>query len=557
MISHLTTEQHNSSTASKTDRQGLPLLPTLLLFAGLTELLYLLLVALSPLPGLHFMSTPLPEWSWTLALSHWLFPNAWTTTSAAGGNYDWPHALLFAVVLLALIVIYSLSILVILRGKSLTTPSSRWFFVLLGAVFIFSLTLLFQPSLLSDDVFSYIFSGRMLSIYHVDPLNTLPAQFPYDSYLQWVIAGRNTTNIYGPLWLYIASLLVIISNNPVVTLLIFKGAAILSHLVNCLLLWAILGKIAPTRRILGTLLYAWNPLILLELAGSGHSDGVLITLFFLAVWLYVLDKGRVSHLAVAITLGLAISMNFIALLIAPVFFWFLVRTESNVTRSIWRLCCYMGVTLLVAALVSLPLWRGESTFFALTSAVDMSHFEHSPVGLLTQPTRWFFGLVARWSNFPPVMQPTTAADTTLRASTIFIFALIFFFEFGKVRHATTTIGGMRYGLNADQQMELPGFDVLLDSECQAVFWYLVLLSGWFWPWYVLWAIWIVVLRRFDARTIMLLLLSCTALLSYVLQAFPGTPIAQYQSCFVFGIPLIYIVVNRMWSASRRNRFSYE
>ncbi|MHB8600015.1 MAG: hypothetical protein ACYDER_24795 [Ktedonobacteraceae bacterium] len=553
------TEEKNSSESSKQQRQSIPLLPTLLLLAGITELLYILVLALTPLPGLHFMSTPLMSaWPWTLAPSRWLFPGAWTTTSTTGGapQYDWFHAILFAVVLVGLIGAYALAIRAVLRMTSMANAPSRWFLLIVGVAVVFSLTLLFQPTLLSDDVFSYIFSGRLLAIYHVDPLNTIPAQFPGDPYLQWVIAGRNTTNIYGPLWLYIASFLVTISNNPVVTLLLFKGVAILSHIINCLLLWAILSKIAPTRRLQGTLLYAWNPLVLLELAGSGHSDGVLITLFLLATWLYVQGLGRRYELAVAVTLGFAVSMNFIALLIAPLFFWFLVRSEHNIARSMWGFCWRMCVTLIIAALVSLPLWRGESTFFALTSAVDMSHFEHSPVGLLTQPMRWFFGLVAQWSNFPPVMQPTTAADTTLRATTIFIFALIFFYLFGKVRHATTTIGGMRYSPDADQHMDLPGFDVLLDSWCRTVFWYLVLLSGWFWPWYVLWAIWIVVLRRFDARTITILLLSCTALLSYPLQAFAGTPVSEYQSLFVFGIPLIYIVLNRtLWK--ERNRPSYE
>ncbi|HVB23747.1 MAG TPA: hypothetical protein VNG51_17560 [Ktedonobacteraceae bacterium] len=553
------TEEKNSIAPGDKQRRSMSLLPSLLLLGGITEFLYILVLALTSLPGLHFMSTPLMSaWSWTLAPSHWLFPSAWTIKSATGSTeqYDWLHAILFAIVLFALIGTYVLAILVALRRKNMVNAPSRWFLVILGAVLVFSLTLLFQPTLLSDDVFSYIFSGRMLSIYHVDPLNTIPAQFPGDPYLQWVIAGRNTTNIYGPLWLYIASLLVTFSNNPVVTLLLFKGVAILSHIINCLLLWAILGKIAPTRRLLGTLLYAWNPLILLELAGSGHSDGVLITLFLLATWLYVQNKGRWRELAVIVILGFAISMNFIALLIAPLFFWFLVRSEHNVTRSLWGFCWRMCITLFIAALVSFPLWRGESTFFALTSAVDMSHFEHSPVGLLTQPTRWFFGLVAQWANFPPVMQPTAAADTTLRASTIFIFALIFFHLFGKVRHATTTIGGMRYSPDADQQMNLPGFDVLLDSWYGAVFWYLVLLSGWFWPWYVLWALWIVALRRFDGRTMTILLLSCTALLSYPLQAFAGTPIAEYQSLLVFGIPLIYIVLNRMWW-KERHRPLYE
>ncbi len=552
------TEEKNSIEVGDKQRQSISLLPRLLLLGGITELLYILVVALSPLPGLHFMSTPLASaWPWTLAPSHLLFSGAWTTTSTVGGSpqYDWFHAILFAVVLIGLIATYALAIRTVLRRKNMANASSRWFLLIVAAVLIFSLTLLFQPTLLSDDVFSYIFSGRMLSIYHVDPLNTIPAQFPGDPYLQWVIAGRNTTNIYGPLWLYIASLLVTISNNPVVTLLLFKGVAILSHIINCLLLWAILGKIAPTRRLQGTLLYAWNPLVLLELAGSGHSDGVLITLFLLATWLYVQYKGRWRELAVAVVLGFAVSMNFVALLIAPLFFWFLVRSEHNVTRSIWGFCWRMCVTLIIAALVSIPLWRGESTFFALTSAVDMSHFEHSPVGLLTQPTRWFFGLVAHWSNFPPVMQPTTAADTTLRATTIFIFALIFLYLFGKVHRATTTIGGMRYSPNADQHMHLPGFDVLLTSWCQAVFWYLVLLSGWFWPWYVLWAVWIVALRRFDARTITILLLSCTALLSYPLQAFAGTPVAEYQSLFVFGIPLLFIVLSRTWR-KERNRPSY-
>ena len=553
------TEEKNSIESSDKQRRSISLLPKLLLLAGITELLYILVLALTPLPGLHFMSTPLMSaWPWTLAPSHWLFPGAWTAarTTRDTPQYDWIHAALFAIVLIGLIGVYALAIRAVLLRRNMANASSRWFLLILAAVLIFSLTLLFQSTLLSDDVFSYIFSGRLLAIYHVDPLNTIPAQFPGDPYLQWVIAGRNTTNIYGPLWLYIASLLVTFSNNPVVTLLLFKGMAILSHIINCLLLWAILGKIAPTRRLQGTLLYAWNPLVLIELAGSGHSDGVLITLFLFATWLYVQSRGRRYELAVAITLGFAVSMNFIALLITPLFFWFLLRTEHNIARSMWGFCWRMAVTLIIAALVSLPLWRGESTFFALTSAVDVSHFEHSPVGLLTQPMRWFFSLVARSSNFPPVMQPTTAADTTLRASTIFIFALIFFHFFGKVRHATTTIGGMRYGPDADQRMNVPGFDVLLDSWCGAVFWYLVLLSGWFWPWYVLWAVWIVVLRRFDARTITILLLSCTALLSYPLQAFAGTSIAEYQPLFVFGIPLIYIVLNRTWW-QERNTPSYE
>jgi hypothetical protein len=142
------------------------------------------------------------------------------------------------------------------------------------------------------------------------------------------------------------------------------------------------------------------------------------------------------------------------------------------------------------------------------------------------------------------MQPDTAADGTLRASTILIFVLIYIHLFGRVRHATTTIGGMRYNPHADQAMTLPGFDVLLECWSSAIFWYLVLVLGLFWPWYVLWALWIVVLRRLDGRTLALLLLSGTALLIYPLLGLAQSPLDQYQSLLTFGVPLVCLYIYR-------------
>ena len=147
------------------------------------------------------------------------------------------------------------------------------------------------------------------------------------------------------------------------------------------------------------------------------------------------------------------------------------------------------------------------------------------------------------------MQPITAADGALRASTIFIFALIYFRLFGKVRHALTSDTAMRNSPFADHEMLLPGFDVLLDCWATAVFWYLVLVLGWFWPWYALWVIWIAALRRMDTRTIALLLFSATALLLYPLQIITGPENAIYQPVLVFGIPLVYMFLS--WIGSSR------
>lgn len=525
------------------------------LCAGMVlELLFLLLFALVPLPPLRLFATPLPvAWPWTLTLSHWLFPEVW---SNATSGHNLPFPALSAATLLALVGIYALTIVVVRRVKLREGTAERgWLALLLAGALVFGITLLFLPRLFSDDVFTYIFSGRILSIYHLDPLNTAPFQFPGDPYLRWVISGRRAPNIYGPLWLCITSLLVGVSASlnagPVATLLLFKGVMLFSHLCNCLLLWLILGRVAPARRLQGTLLYAWNPLALLELAGMGHYEGVLLTLLLLAVLISILGQQRPGYgLLVLAIFGLAASANLVALLITPIFVWFTLRAERNITRAVWAFCWRMSFVLVCMALVYLPFWRGWTTFFAITSAIDMAHFVHSPLGVLVEPMRGFFSDVARWAHFPPIMQPVAAADLTLRGSATVIFALIYLHLFGRVRlapqaPATSGSAGMRTSLS--------GFDVLLSSWCGAILAYLFLVSGWFWPWFVLWVLWIVVMRRLDILTITVLLLSGTALFVYPLMDVTRRSLASYFPVLIFGLPLLYFLAGSLLKHSSRGR----
>ncbi|HEU5229790.1 MAG TPA: hypothetical protein VFU49_18370 [Ktedonobacteraceae bacterium] len=515
--------------------------PLLLLFACVFELFYLLIIALSPLPGLHLSNSPLStEWTWTLLPSQLLTTLLHPLMTPSSSS--WLPSLLLGILFTAAATLYAAAIIIIYRSRHTMTRDRRYLYLLLGGTVIFGLTLLLQPMLFSDDVFTYIFSGRILTIYGADPLNTAPFQFPHDPFIRWVISGRGSPNIYGPLWLCIASLLVSISNSPVITLLIFKATALLAHLLNIVLIWAILGKIAPDRRLIGTLLYAWNPLALIELAGSGHSEGVLLSLLLLAVLLSVQQQGRWYKFAALIVFGLAISTNLITLLLAPLYSWFDLRSEQNIVRVFWGFAWRMLVMLIPALVISLPFWRGSSTFFAITSAVDLNHFVHAPVGTLAIPIRSLFVAVAQWGHFPPFLHPVIAADTTLRASATFIFILIYTHLFGQVRHAPITIAGMRYSPDVDHEMKLPGFGVLLSSWAIGVFWYMVLVSGWFWPWYVLWLFWAIVLRRLDAFTIAMLILTETALFLYPFVGFTKDPIATYQAALIFGLPLIYLII---------------
>ena len=422
--------------------------------------------------------------------------------------------------------------------------SPRWLCLLLLGVIIFGVTLLFQPKLFSDDVFTYIFSGRILVVYGADPLNTAPYQYASDPYLQWVLSGRSAPNIYGPLWLCVSSLLVSFRANPAVTLLLFKGLALLAHLLNSLLVWAILSRVAPSRRFLGTLLYAWNPLAVIELTGSGHSEGLLMLVLLLAIWFLVQEADVWHRIGVCLFFGLAVSINLIALLVAPLYIWFDLRTQKKMDKIIWG-CCWRSLCMLLPAVaISLPFWRGASTFFALTSAIDMAHFIHSPVGDLATPLRLAFLGVADFLHFPSFLRPFTSADITLRATATLIFVLIYSHLFGRVKRAPTTIAGMDYSAKRDPEVQPPGYDILLSSCGIAVFWYMVLVSGWFWPWYMLWILWAVVLGGLDAFTGTVLVLSGTSLLLYPLRRLVWGPVATYEPALIFGIPLLYLIILR-------------
>src|SRR5258706_4461860 len=547
-------------TPSPGDYKGsLPATSLLAIIGIIFELLYLFLLALAPLRELHLFPTPLiTAWSWTLVPSHLLFPGAWNSAGNPPGG-DWPYILLLAIIFLALAGLHLFAIRVIfnrnMHGENYS-GFSRWLLLLLLGAAIFGLTLLLQPALFSDDVFRYIFSGRMLTIYHVDPMATAPAQFPYDPYLPW-LSQPGTSNVYGPLWLTLISLLTRIAGTPLTTLLLFKAVTLLFHLLNCVLLWAILGRIAPTRRFLGTLLYAWNPLALIEVAGNGHNEAALVFLLLLATWLHVQDKGRWHEIGALALFGLAMTINLIVLLLVVMYTWFIARGYRGIASVTWNASWRLLLVLALVVLLYVPFWHGASTYLAITSSMNMQPVMYSFVNVLATPLRELYNMLVLNSNVhTDLAQPTPAADATVLSTTIFIFALIYFYLLGKVRKAPPTTAGMKYASHANPEMKLPGFDILLDSWGMAIWGYVVLVTGAFWPSFILWALWIVALRRFDALTVSTLLLSYTSLFIYPLLDFGNAPVAVYAPLLIFGIPLVYLLIGRK-RRTERNRLSYD
>ncbi|MDQ6662086.1 MAG: hypothetical protein M3Z24_14120 [Chloroflexota bacterium] len=456
------------------------------------------------------------------------------------------NMLLFAIALLGIIAIYGYVLRrVFLYVQMFQRPG---LILIAGSTSILGLILLLLPPLFSSDVTNYIMSGHLLLLHMTNFFKTTP--------LQWIIAGSGTSETYGPLWLSIAALLVSISKTYGAAFFLFRLLALLAHIFNTLLIWAILGAISPNRRLIGTALYAWNPLALLVLVGGGQNEGVVLTLLLLATWLLAQQKGRWYEVGVLVLFGLALSINPILFLLIPLGAWYMVSREPRLSRAVrgffWRLLISLGV----AMLLYLPFWRDTYTFFTLTSSIDLAHFHQSLLGLLSMPVRWFYIQIAQASHFPSIMPPIPAADASLRVSALLIFVIVYCSLFNTIRPATPSIREKQHNFASGFKGNDPSFAALLDSWLIALFWYFVLVSGNFWPWYILWLLWIVALRPIDVRTRTVLLFSCTALLLYPLLNSVSLPIALYQPLLTFGITLIYLGIQGI-RQRERSSVAYE
>ncbi|GAC1566504.1 MAG: hypothetical protein NVS3B14_09350 [Ktedonobacteraceae bacterium] len=436
-----------------------------------------------------------------------------------------------ALVLLVSCCLYLYTVNSAFRVSSKIPYTRYWLLVpLTGAAIVGVTLILSSPVMFSRDMLAYIATGHAGKSYFVYALYKPPAPF--------------APILYGPTWLAIASAITGASGQHLsVAIWLFRGLELLAHLVNSLLIWAILGKIAPANRLPGTLLYAWNPLVLIELVINGNAAGVVVCFLLLAVWLYIQRRGRWFDIGALALLGLATSINLLALLLAPLFLCFMVRDARDIRTALAHLTWRALVILAIVVVAYMPVWQGVTTFLAIVDSLNLSNFAYSPLSLVVLPLRALYSQVAQSAQFPSsLMPPSTAADATVLASTFFLFALLYLREMGRVHRP----------LSLQEESGRP-YESLFTSWGIVFLGFVALVSTAFWPWYLVWVVWIVALRRFDTLSVSALLLSCTALLYYPLLQLDLAQAAILTPLCIFGMPLAYVIVQRYLPLSRFER----
>ncbi|MDM8520465.1 hypothetical protein QUF64_10490 [Anaerolineales bacterium HSG6] len=372
----------------------------------------------------------------------------------------------YVLLILALFSLYGLAIRLTVMTQARSVKLSFWQ-IMLGALFL-NLVLVVSYPLMAIDLFVYALRTRSWAWYDLNPLATQPDMLPASDPLLG-LAGEwlDAASPYGSIW-ELTSLLAfyLTGGNFLAHLFALKLVAILAYAGICWFIYSFLKRHQPERMVRGTIIFAWNPLILLETAQNGHNDMLMSFFLLLTIWLATHQtlNQRLPRLALLLLVLLSfvasILVKFVTLIIMP----FLLLALTHEERS-WliRLGQMIGLSLIICTLTMLalyPLWPGLEQWAVLTAG---SQAGRSLLTLLILSLRNFVG--------------TNLAFDLSRALVLFGFSLIYLYLLWQI---------FRYKPTVSDENSLNVFRIYIRAMFYALFWYVLLVAPVFHAWYLIW-----------------------------------------------------------------------
>jgi SAM-dependent methyltransferase len=158
--------------------------------------------------------------------------------------------------------------------------SPGWRTVIAVAIVLRIIAFALPPSL-SDDAYRYVWDGRLQG-YGVNPYIRIPSDVDdelRDADLYDLLNSREFYSVYPPLSqevFYVGSRVGVSDWRPA-----YYGIKLIILLIEILGVF-VLVRLVPERR---SIVYAWNPVVVMEVAGQGHTEGLAAGLILLGVLL--------------------------------------------------------------------------------------------------------------------------------------------------------------------------------------------------------------------------------------------------------------------------------
>jgi hypothetical protein len=263
-----------------------------------------------------------------------------------------------------------------------TQPCNRWTFAI---ILIFGIAcrivFLLHDPFLSSDIYRYVWDGRVQAA-GINPYRYV-ASDPHLKFLvdDAIFPHMNRRDYAHTIYPPGAQLLFFLLTRISESVIWMKAAMIGFEFLTCWALIELLRELGMPREYL--LLYFWNPLLLWEIASSGHMDSIAIAFLALALLFRFRDRPVLTGLA----LGMATLSKLYPIILLPALFR---RREWKMPLYAFALigfgyACYSSVGSMVLGF--LPSYAREegmnsgSRYFLLTLARNVAHVQGIPTGV--------------------------------------------------------------------------------------------------------------------------------------------------------------------------------
>lgn len=180
-------------------------------------------------------------------------------------------------------------------------------------IFLLGITifiLFFSFPAFSYDIFNYMATAKVTFLYRENPYLVMPIEFSGEPMLEFMHAA-NKTALYGPVWILLTAIPHVAGlGNLILTVFTFKAFVLIFYLVGAYLIWKLSDK-----NINSLVLFAFNPLILIETLVSSHNDVVMMT-FILLAFQFTFKKQRILGFTNWI---LSLGIKYATVVLLPVF----------------------------------------------------------------------------------------------------------------------------------------------------------------------------------------------------------------------------------------------
>lgn len=258
------------------------------------------------------------------------------------------------------------------------------------------------PAMLSYDIFNYLATAKVLYFYKENPYIIMPISFIHDPLLLFMHAA-NKTALYGFSWIGLTGIPFLLSfGNFYLSLFFFKLFLVPFYFGLLYTLKKLTNDWMPV------LLFACNPLVVIELFVSGHNDIVMMFFALAAIYAFLKKYWMLG----SILFILSVFIKFATILLLPLLVYLYLKRNQNIQyEKMW-----MFAVIIMSGIFFLSAFREEIYPWYAVWVLPFLFILYKKKLLLVLTITFSFSLLLRY--VPYMLLGTYASPTPIIRSLI-------------------------------------------------------------------------------------------------------------------------------------------